>query len=98
MKKRKPRFNLYQYQGLPVAALALVVLLLFLLVAARMTQLQEQKAEEEVQGVSIQRAIPHPQKEPVGDAAMIDNAIHKIDAVVNNPNAPNGSDLPALAQ
>lgn len=86
MKKQKStnQFSWYQYQGLPIAALSLVVLLLVLLFAVRTINSQNEQADQQVQGVFTDR-MKAAQKNPTQDAALIDRSMMQIDAVVSAP-------------
>lgn len=90
MKKRNNanKFSFYSYQGLPIAAVALGLLLVFLLVTINLTQNDVQE-ENNVQGVIIRT-------QPVNDSSLIDSVLRDIDSLLKSNDNLNSSDLSDL--
>ncbi len=90
-KVRRRKFNLYQYQGLPIAALALVFLIVFLLVMLRLTN-KTDEMDLNVQGANVQSS------QPAGNSSSssIDSLLRDSNSFLRSGNNLNTSDLEEL--
>lgn len=89
-KVKTNKFNLYQHQGLPIAALALVFLIVFLLIAVNLTNKTEE--ENNVQGANVRLT----QTANNSNSSSIDSLLRDIDAFLRSGNNLNPSDLTDL--
>lgn len=83
------KFNLYQYQGLPIVALALVFLLVFLLIAVNLTNKTE---DDNVQSANVRLT----QTASDSNSSSVDSLLRDIDTFLRSRNNLSASDLAEL--
>ncbi len=91
MKIKTNKLNLYQHQGLPIAALALAFLVVFLLITVNLTGKTEE--ENNVQGANVRLTRT---TNSSADSSSIDSLLREIDAFSRSGNNLNTSDLADL--
>lgn len=82
--KKIRKHSWFDYQGLPIAALSLVFLIVFLLIAVNLTRVEEN--EDNVQGVVKTRSKAVKTVKATKETALVDSLILQIDSLLKSNN------------
>lgn len=83
--KKIRKHSWFDYQGLPIAALSLVFLLFFLLIAINLTRVEENE-DNNVQGVVKTRSKVVKTVKATKETALVDSLIIQIDSLLKSNN------------